>query len=821
MKNGCLPATAVCLAAAASVLMSAAGGAAAEEKVDHREFPMMKVAPKIPLKARPFNLKHVRLLDGPFHRAMERTRKYLHALESERLLHFFRKTAGLEAPGKPMGGWETAEVRGHTMGHYLSACALMAASTGDKKLKAKAERIVAELAKCQKALGGGYLSAYPESFIDRVIARKRVWAPWYTLHKIYAGLIDMYVHCGSAQALEVAQGMAAWAKGRLDPLDEAAMQGMLNTTEQGGMNEALANLYGLTGDERWLALSRRFVQKRYVEPLARGEDRLKGEHVNSFIPNIIGTARQYELTGEPGDRKIAEFFWNQVTGARCYCTGGTSNDEHWRSDPGKLADQLGDHTQETCCTYNMLKLTRHVFTWTADAQCADYYERALINSILATQDPATGMMMYFVPLAPGRWKYFNLPREAFWCCTGTGMENHAKYGDSIYFHDDGGVFVNLFIASELTWEAKGVRIRQETNFPRQEGTSLIVRAEKPVEFELRVRVPGWTGQALTTEVGFELRMPGRFVTAKLNGKPIKIDARPGTYAIIRRTWKDGDRLDVRLPMALWAWPMPDDKTLVAVMYGPLVLAGRLGAEGLTKALTYTSRNWFAFPKDEIASAPTIVTDDPNLAAWIKPVEGKPLTFRTAGVGRPEDVTLVPYHMLFNERYAVYWRVVGEQKWRAMEAERKARRAKADARRRELARRLVDEVKIGDSASEREHGLKQERSSAGVHLGRRWRHAPGGGWFSYEMKVLPDRAMTLLCTYWGSDVGPRTFDVLLDGQKIATQTLRLSKPGEFFDVEYPIPPKLTRDKQKVTVKFQAASGKIAGGVFGCVMLKAKE
>ena len=430
------------------------------------------------LKARAFALQDVRLLDGPFKQAMERDRQYLLSLDADRLLHMFRVTAGLPAPGKAYGGWEGSEVRGHTMGHYLSACSLTYASTGDERLKARVDAIVAELAKCQKALGDrGYLSAYPESFIDRVEARQQVWAPYYTLHKIMAGLLDAHVHCGNRQALEVLEGMARWCKDRCDKLSEEQMQQMLNATEQGGMNDVLAGLYAVTGNPDHLALSRRFVERAYNDPLAAGRDQLKGQHVNSFIPNMIGTARQYEVAGNPQDRKIAEFFWHQVVGHRCYCTGGTSNDEHWRTDPDQLAMELGDHTQETCCTYNLLKLTRHLFSWEPRAEYMDYYEQALVNSILSTQDPKTGMMMYFVTLAPGRWKYFNTPADSFWCCTGTGMENHAKYGDTIYYHDDDGVFVNLFIASELNWVDKGVRIRQETRFPDESATSLTIRTE--------------------------------------------------------------------------------------------------------------------------------------------------------------------------------------------------------------------------------------------------------------------------------------------------------------------------------------------------------
>lgn len=752
----------------------------------------------IRFRARPFDLKQVRLLDGPFKDAMERDRKYLHELDSDRLLHVFRVNAGLPSSAEPLGGWEkpNCEVRGHTTGHYLSACALMYASTGDERLKAKAAAIVAELAKCQKALGeSGYLSAFPETWFDRVESFKRVWAPYYTLHKIYAGLLDMYVYCGNEQALEVTKKMAAWNKGRLEKLDEEHMQRMLNSTEQGGMNDVLARLYSVTGNTNYLTMSRRFNQKRYVEPLARREDRLKGEHVNSFVPNIIGTARQYELTGNSRERKIAEYFWSQVVNRRSYCTGGTSNDEHWRGEPDRLAEQLGDHTQETCCTYNMLKLTRHLFVWSADVRYADYYERALYNSILSTQNPKTGMMTYFVPLATGRWKMFNLPNESFWCCTGTGMENHAKYGDSIYFHDGETLYVNLFIASELDWSQKGVKVRQETNFPEEDSTTLVFRVKKPTRLDIRVRVPYWAG---------------RGVSARLNGKRLAIDVKPGSYLVVDRTWKDGDELEVRLPMSVHTHPMPDDKTLLAFMYGPLVLAGELGGEGLTEENTHTSRNWYKFGEAVASVSPLIVRSD-NMSDWIKPVVGGRLTFRT--VGQEREVTLVPYYKLFDQRYVVYWRVFKEGSKAHKEYLEREKEHKA------MLARIVDRVIIGNTASERSHNLQGQRTQSGRHEGRTWRDARDGGWFSYTLKVLRDKPMILRCTYWGSDVG-RTFDVLVEGQTIATVKLDNNVPGKFFEEEYKILPKLTRGKQKVAVRFQGHPGSMAGGVFGCAMLREK-
>ena len=761
----------------------------------------------VELQAVPFDLRDVRLLDGPFRDAMLRTQKYLHELESDRLLWYFRETAGLQAPGEPMGGWEKTEVRGHTIGHYLSACAMMYAATSDEKLKAKADAIVVELAECQKAIGTGYLSAYPEGQIDRVIALKPVWAPWYTLHKIFAGLIDMSVYCGNNQALEVAEGMASWAKGRLDPLDRGAMQEMLNRTEQGGMNEALANLYGLTGGRQWLELAGRFNADAYNDPLLLHKDELTGLHVNSFIPNMIGTARQYELTGKPADMYIAEFFWNCVVHGRTYCTGGTSVDEHWKSPPYQLADQIGGKTQENCCTYNMLKLTRHLFAWQPRAEYFDYYERNLVNSILATQDPQTGMMTYFVTMASGCWKYFNTPRDSFWCCTGSGMENHAKYGDSIYFHNSDTLWINLFIASELEWRQQGVTIRQETDFPEGETTTLTVKTSWPTIFEIRIRVPYWA------ESG---------VMLKVNGQRQQVTAQPASFLSIRRTWNDGDRIEMTMPMSLRLCPMPDDANLVAVMYGPMVLAGQLGRVDVPREMIYTLNNWFNFPEEHLAEAPVMVTGSRDPASWIEPVEGRPLTFRTKGAGRPDDVTLVPYHRMWNQKYAIYWRLTDEAGFKQLELGRKAKeqaKARETARIETLNKLKIDSVDIGISDSEQSHEMKSLTTRSGNLNGRNWRDAAPGGWFEYRLKMLPDMPVKLWCTYWGSDSG-RSFDILLDGRKIGTQKLNNNRPGEFFDVVYDIPDELSRGKTSVVVRFIGYQGSIAGGVFGLATVKSE-
>jgi DUF1680 family protein len=615
-----------------------------EKGIEALSFYTDNVQPVIQIKARPFDLKQVRLLDGPFKDAMERDKKYLKELESDRLLHNFRVNAGLPSSAEPLGGWEKpdVELRGHTVGHYLSACALMVASTDDEALREKADSIVSELARCQEALGGsGYLSAFPEEFIDRVEATERVWAPYYTLHKILAGLLDMYIHCGNTQALEVAEGMAAWVKSRTDRLNEEQMQRMLDKTEQGGMNEVLCNLYAATGKSAYLELARRFDQKSYIDPLSRYKDELKGLHVNSFIPNMIGTAREYELTGDPVLSRIATFFWDQVTEARSYATGGTSNREAWRTEPYQLASELGPSSHESCCTYNMLKLTRHLFSWSADPRFADYYERALFNGILPTQNPEDGMMMYYVPMASGLYKTFMTPRDSFWCCTGTGMENHAKYGDSIYFYDEEGVYVNLFIPSELRWEDKGIRIRQETRFPERDKTSLYIHVNRPTPLTLRIRIPYWTAEG-----GY----------AEINGLKLETFASPGSYLELRRTWREGDRLDVWFPMRLHACPMPDDPNLVAVMYGPLVLAGQLEVVDLPQEEIYGKYG----PEGEPILVPYFSVKTDDIDSWIAAVEDEPLRFCTIDAGIPYDVILIPFYKLFGHRYAIYWEIISEE-----------------------------------------------------------------------------------------------------------------------------------------------------------------
>ena len=599
---------------------------------------------EVPAKVQPFPMMQVRLLGGPFQEAAEWNRGYMQRLPADRLLHNFRVNAGLASTAEPLGGWEQntpgreGELRGHFTGHYLSAAALMYASTGDKEIKAEGDEMVAELAKVQAKWGGGYLSAFPIEWFDRLDARKPVWAPFYTVHKIMAGMFDMYQHAGNKQALEVLEGMAGWTDEWTASKPEEHMQNILET-EYGGMNEVLYNLAGVTGDDRWARAGDRFTKKRFFNPLASRRDELRGLHVNTHIPQVIGAARRYELSCDYRFHDVADYFWYEVISARAYVTGGTSNGEGWLAQPRQLAAELKRSvaTAECCCAYNMMKLTRHVYGWTADPRYFDYYERVLFNHRLGTIHPQTGATQYYLSLTPGAWKTFNTDDKSFWCCTGTGIEEYSKLNDSIYYHDDDGVYVNLFIASEVHWPEKGIRLRQDTRFPETSSTALTIAADKSVQMALRIRIPEWL-----TSGG----------SVKVNGRAVEALASPGSYLTLSRIWKTGDRVEMSMPMPLRVESMPDDPKMQAFLYGPLVLAGDLGADGLTEAMIIgpNAPRMRAVPTPDI---PAFRAAGKDPASWIKPSD-KPLTFRTSGQLR--DVALAPLNSIFDRRYSVYWQV---------------------------------------------------------------------------------------------------------------------------------------------------------------------
>ena len=593
--------------------------------------------------ALPFALEDITILDPDLLRMRRQTLDYMLALDFDRLLHNFRINAGLPSSAAPLYNREspTNGWRGHYVGHFLSASGQMYATTRDARIKSKADAIVAELAKCQARLGEqGYLSAFPESSFDDLEQGRPAAVIWYALHKIMAGLLDAHEHLQNQQALDVLEKMAAWVDWRTGRLPEDQMQRTLQT-EFGGMNEVLANLSAVRKNPRYLEVAKRFDHHVVMDPASQGRDTLAGLHANTQIPKFIGAARQFELTGDPYYRDAALFFWQQVALHRSYVTGGNSVSEHFRTPPDVLASELTDLTQETCNTYNMLKLTSHLFGWYAEPQYADFYERAFLNHILATPHPSEGSPLYYLGMQPGQWKAHFVPHEGFFCCCGTGLENFAKLGEGFYFHDGQSLWVNLFFASEVRWREKGVVLRQETRFPDEAGMRLIVQSKSPVAFSLKVRIPYWAGN----------------VSFSINGKPFEPHEKlaPSSYAKIDRTWKDGDRVDVQLPMRLHLQAIPDDTNLAAIMYGPLVLAGELGTQDLDPKRLYSEDKFLhgGFPS---IAVPELAGDRHALEKWIQPVRAadKPLAFRTVNAGRPNDVILSPFYRLFDQRYCIYW-----------------------------------------------------------------------------------------------------------------------------------------------------------------------
>lgn len=613
--------------------------------------PEGKIRRAIAAQAEGFPLTDVRLLDGPFLRAQNLDEKYLQQLEPDRLLHQFRVNAGLDPKAPVYGGWESAPTwtdircQGHTLGHYLSACALMYVSTGNPFYKQRVDYIVSELQACQTAAKTGFASAFPdaETQFDNFVAGRRVTGvPWYTSHKILAGLRDAFLYCDNAAALESLVKFSDWAAAKTDGMTDTQFQRMLGT-EHGGMNEVLADTYVLTGNPKYLALAERFNHRALLDPLSQSRDTLDRLHDNTQIPKFIGFQRLFEITGNPTYQKAAEFFWQTVVDNRSFVTGGTGDQEHF-FPPADFAQHLNSaKASETCCDYNLLKLTRALFALSPTAAYADFYELALYNCILASQDPDSGMMTYFKPIRPGYPKLYCTPFDSFWCCTGTGIENHAKYGDSIYFHQGlDELYVNLFIASTLVWKEKNLTMTQTTRFPEVAKSTLKITATAPVALTLNVRHPGWCDKAVVT----------------INGKSWETTSQPGTYIKINRAWQDGDVVEVELPMSLRSVMLPGTKDTVAFMYGPIVLAGKLGQQGMTPGSdTIINERNYGIPLNEQVEVPVLAGDPTTLLKQIKLSSDAPLTFITSGLGRPHDVTLIPYWKITHERYSIYWKIV--------------------------------------------------------------------------------------------------------------------------------------------------------------------
>ena len=758
-------------------------------------------APTAPA-VKPLPYGAVTLLDGPFKEHQELDRKVLLEMSPDRYLSSFRKEAGLKPKAEPYGGWELRGVAGQTGGHYLTALCLMWKATGDAEIKHRIDYMVDELAECQQANGNGYVAAIPNGkqiFAD-VKAGKPLkgWVPWYTIHKLLAGLRDATVLAGNAKAREVWIKMSDFCCDTIAPLSDDQMQRMLNI-EHGGMAEVLADLYAVTGDAKYLAAAKRFCQHKLLEQMSEGNDILNGMHANTQIPKFIGFDRIYELTGEDSYHKAAQFFWKTVVENRSWITGGNSDREHFFG-PETTAEHVDSRaTSETCNVYNMLRLTRSLYAWEPKATYLDYYERALYNQILGGQDPKKGMFTYFQPVGGGGVRVLSDPVNSGWCCVGTGMENPGRYTESTYWTDSKGITVGLYQPSVAHWAEKGVTLRTQTRFPAESTVDITLTTDKPQNFAVRLRAPDWLAKPMEV---------------KVNGEAIDAKAENG-YITVDRSWKSGDTIHLDLPMRVHIEAAQNDPTHVAILYGPVVLCGDLGSAGLEGISFWNSNQTINLPKNTPPpKVPSLTADNLDaLAAKVKPVAGKTLTF-TLDLNDPSGpITLRPYSEMFFCRYVAYWKYMNS----SMGAQERKRLDAEDTQQRQLDARTVAEVKPGEQQDEVDFKLQSERSTSGIGVeGRRWRDA--AGWFSYEMKSRPDVPLCLRVTYWSGDRG-RAFRILIDDKEIAKEKLNAASPLRYFDKEYSIPAQFTRGKSAITVRFQAEPNSRAGGVFGIRVLTA--
>jgi uncharacterized protein len=590
-------------------------------------------------KLQPFPLSFVRLSPGVFKEQADINTRYLDSLAVDRLLHSFRMTAGISSRAVPYGGWEdpTCELRGHFAGgHVLSALALASCTSADSSLKARGGELVSALAECQQRMGSGYLGAFPPDLFEHLVQGKAVWAPFYTYHKIMAGLLDMHQLAANSDALPILEGMARWVGDYFAGISAEQRQHMLRT-EYGGMNEVLVNLAALTQKERYLDTARLFEQPGFLDALAQRRDELQGLHANTHVPKVIGAARMYEVTGERRYRQIAEYFLEEVLVARNYAIGNTSLDENWNTPPGQLQGTLAWKNAECCVAYNLMKLQRLVFGWTGQARWMDEYERSLFNCRLGTQDPH-GLKQYFFPLAAGYWRAYHSPEQSFWCCTGTGAEEFAKLTDTIFFHRGSDIYVNQFIASSLEWKEEGLTVEQVTQFPREQGMTLKVTSSRPMPRTIYVRIPGWSG---TPEI-------------RLNGRLLAVVAEPGSYIGVRQVWRSGDTISVQLRMELRQEALPGDESVRAVLYGPLILAADFGAgpaDGPARVIHGRSTAPDNIPPPdplpEVAAEATA-----REVSWVELQSKQELRFRATAAGARYAVA--PLYRIAEQRYSIYW-----------------------------------------------------------------------------------------------------------------------------------------------------------------------
>jgi DUF1680 family protein len=728
-------------------------------------------ATALPAPAEPFPLDQVRLRPSIFLTAVEANGRYLRALDPDRLLHNFRQGAGLEPKGAPYGGWEAKGIAGHSLGHYLSAVSLMYAQTGEPEHRDRARYIVRELRAVQQANGDGYAGGTTVERDGRTVDGKIVyeelrkgdirtsgfdlnggWVPLYSYHKVFAGALDAHRLTNDPEALTVALGLGDYLGRILEGLSDDQVQEILRA-EHGGMIECYAELHARTGGQRWLTLSRRLWHKAVLDPLSQGRDQLAGQHANTQIPKVIGVARLHDQTHDPRDAETARFFWKAVTRDHSYVIGGNSDHEHF-GPPGQLSTRLVQETCEACNTYNMLKLTRTLYGWSGDGAYFDYFERAHLNHIMAQQDPRTGMFTYFTPLASGFARLHSEPETSFWCCVGSGMESHAKHGESIYWRRGGRTIVNLYYPSRLA--APDVALTMSTDFPRGDQVSITVEAPPR---ELALRVPAWCATPRLTVNG---RSAGR---------------REDGYLVLSGL-KARDQVVLTLPMTTRVEAIAGDDRLVAFLSGPLVLAADLGPAGTP---------WEGLD-------PVVVAGDPT--RLLTSAKDEPHVYRLASASQPGGLDVRPFYSQHDNRTAVYFRRYAAPEWAAAEP-----RVREEAARRAAIRAAtVDEIRLGEQQPEIDHRFAATANTASVNHIRDGGRLIQSGYFEFDLAVA-EGPMALQVAYAGGDRG-KDFRILIDGQPLVRERLEGAVTSDRQVRAYALPPAMSQGRRVVRVRFEA-------------------
>jgi DUF1680 family protein len=781
---------------------------------------MHNLFPQDSLYSNTFSLTNVKLLDGPFKHARDLNVTTLLQYDVDRFLAPYLKEAGLTPKAQNYPNWESDGLDGHTGGHYLSAMAIHYASTGNTECLARMEYMISELKKCQDSnavkypeWGVGYVGGvpngnelWPEIKAGNVSRVWDYWVPWYNLHKAYAGLRDAWLFAGNEEAKTLFLKFCDWAVNLTSGLSDSQMEQMLGS-EHGGMNEVFADAYQMTGEEKYLVAAKKFSHKWLLNAMAAGNDILDNQHANTQVPKAVGFERIYEVCGDEVYADAGSFFWETVTNNRSLAFGGNSREEHFPSKASCIDFVNTVQGPESCNTHNMLKLTADLFRVNPLAKYADYYERALYNHILSTQHPDHGGYVYFTPARPRHYRVYSAPNLAMWCCVGTGMENHGKYGEFIYTHKADTLFLNLFIASELNWDEKGVSITQETNFPYEEKTQLTVHTISPVEFKLMVRHPYWVSADT-----FKIVVGTDTLTAP---------SEPSSYVLIDRTWNDGDVVSIILPMTSRIEKLINVPGYVAFMHGPVLLAAKTGTEDLAGLIADAGR-WAHIAHGTmlpVYEAPVIVADDlSSIADSIIPVEGKPFTFTASGLiieNSPDSLILEPFYEVHDSRYMMYWLTLTPARYQEVLD------SLASVGKDELAlqARTIDYVQPGQKQPESDHYMETSNSYSGTHMDEFWRDARDGGYFSYLLNTGNGLDLSLMVRYWGNEAGYKTFNIQIDNEKLVSENITGKwNVSEFRNVEYPIPNSMVEGKNNIRVKFQAPASGYAGGTFYIRLLR---